>query len=597
MEQLIYSSIPIDEFKIYCDKFFHASGYSSSLIALNSRVITSSGIHHDNETDRINIVSVINSSKDEKQLEFVHDFANELILFKNENDLWDAASPLIIDDFHIGWICLLDFQLKIDKDDREKKGCKLADIATIHSILDLLIFTLKNLHKSLLYEHLEGNEISILDSNLIPVVIHSEGRIDYINTPGVELLGGKKADNFAGKIIWDFIHPDFLNENYSNSADTDVNPVSNGEIKIIRLDGMFRDVEITAGRILYKGKPANQVLFRDITQRKYTERQLQRSEVWSRALLNAVPDMMFKFSITGIVLDYLPSKGGSYHMPRRQILGQSVYDIFPEDVSGMIVENINECLRIQSPVIFEYSIEEEEIFEGRMVVCGTDEVLLIIRDITDWKVAENQLLESLKEKDMLLMELHHRVKNNLQIVSSLINQQSRYIDDEVSQRAFMETKNRVHSMALIHEKMYQSRDFVHIDFPDYLKMMVHNLFQSYQLSLKVQPEFETEPLLVGIDIAIPCGLIVNELVTNSLKYAFTDVGEGRITIGIYNLPENNVEIMVKDNGKGLPENFNIESMSSLGLTLVKVLTAQLDGELLLEKEGGTTWKIHFSKNQ
>lgn len=597
MEQLIYSSIPVDEFKIFCDKFFHASGYSSSLVALDNEVITSSGIHQDSDISVKNIVSVINSSQDEKQLEFVHDFSNELILLKKDNDLWDAASPLIIDDFHIGWICLLDFQLKIEKDDRQRKGSKLIDIAAIHSVLDLLIFTLKSFHKSLVYEHQEGNGISILDSNLIPIIIHTEGKIDYINTPGVELFGGKSTDNFAGKIIWDFIHPDYFDENYKNGNENDNSPVPNGEIKIIRLDGMFRDVEITAGRILYKKKPASQVLFRDITQRKYTERQLQRSEVWSRALLNAVPDMMFKFSITGIVLDYLPAKGGSYHMPRKQILGQSVYDIFPEDVSGIIVENINECLRIQSPVLFEYSIEEEEIFEGRMVVCGTDEVLLIIRDITDWKVAENQLLESLKEKDMLLMELHHRVKNNLQIVSSLINQQSRYIDDEVSQRAFMETKNRVHSMALIHEKMYQSRDFVHIDFPDYLKMMVHNLFQSYQLSSRVQPEFETEPLLVGIDIAIPCGLIVNELVTNSLKYAFTDTEEGKITIGIYNLPENKVEIMVKDNGIGLPENFTIESMSSLGLTLVKVLTAQLDGDLILEKDSGTTWKIHFCKNQ
>ena len=148
-------------------------------------------------------------------------------------------------------------------------------------------------------------------------------------------------------------------------------------------------------------------------------------------------------------------------------------------------------------------------------------------------------------------------------------------------------------MALIHEKMYQSRDFVHIDFPDYIKMMVHNLFQSYQLSSRVQPAFETEKLFVGIDIAIPCGLIINELVTNSLKYAFSDTGNGIITIGIKNLDNNKVEIRISDNGRGLPEDFSIDTMSSLGLTLVKVLTAQLDGELLLEKENGTTWKIIF----
>ena len=364
-------------------------------------------------------------------------------------------------------------------------------------------------------------------------------------------------------------------------------------MKIIRLDGIFRDVEITGGKIVYKSKPGLQILLRDITRRKYTEKQLQRSEDWNRALLNAVPDMMFKFSITGIVLDYLPPKDASFTMPRKQMLGQSVHDIFNENIAEVFVENIRECIRNQNPLNFEYNGDDSRIFEGRMVVCGTDEVLLIIRDITDWKQAENQLKESISEKDMLLMELHHRVKNNLQIVSSLINQQSRYIDDEVSIRAFMETKNRVHSMALIHEKMYQSRDFVHIDFPDYIKMMVHNLFQSYQLASKIQPAFDTEKLFVGIDIAIPCGLIINELVTNSLKYAFIEAETGIITIGIKNLEDNKVEIRVSDNGKGLPEDFSIDTMSSLGLTLVKVLTAQLDGELLLEKENGTTWKIRF----
>ncbi|MBN1647911.1 MAG: PAS domain S-box protein [Spirochaetales bacterium] len=596
MDQLLYSAIPVDEFKVFSDKFFHASGFSSALISLDGVIVSSSGIHLENGNLNNNIVTLINSEEKENRLEYIRDFTQELVLRKKQDGLWDAASPLVIDDFHIGWVCLLNFSLSTDQNVQKRKGLKLLDMAAIHSVLDLLISSLRMMHRVMESNISEDHPLPLIDSNLVPLIIHQDNRIEYINGTAVELFGGKSLQNFIGKSIWNFIHPDFFEQNAEDSFDAEDTVIPKGDVKIIRLDGIFRDVEITSSKILFKGKQANQILLRDITRRKHTEKQLQRSELWNRALLNAVPDMMFKFSITGIVLDYLPPKVSSPNMPRKQVLGLSVYDIFTEDIAGKLVEYIKVCINSQGPQLFEYTENDARIYEGRMVVCGTDEVLLIIRDISDWKIAENQLKESIREKDMLLMELHHRVKNNLQIVSSLINQQARYIDDEVSIRAFMETKNRVHSMALIHEKMYQSRDFVHIDFPDYIKMMVHNLFQSYQLSSRIQPAFQTESLLVGIDIAIPCGLIINELVTNSLKYAFSDAEGGIITIGIKHLDDSMVEIMVSDNGRGLPETFSVDTMSSLGLTLVKVLTDQLDGELILEKEKGTTWRIRFSKS-
>lgn len=216
---------------------------------------------------------------------------------------------------------------------------------------------------------------------------------------------------------------------------------------------------------------------------------------------------------------------------------------------------------------------------------------------------ENKLKKSLEEKEILLKEIHHRVKNNLQIISSLLNLQSRYINDEEMLDIYKESQNRVKSMAIIHEKLYQSEDLARIDFGDYVKSLVMDLFHSYGVD-NIEPDINIRDVLLDINTAIPCGLIVNELVTNSIKHGFlasrtrvdSQSFDKRDKIAVNITKENEIYTMsVYDNGIGFPDNLDFRHTDSLGMQLVISLTSQLRGTVELERNKGTLFKIVFKE--
>ena len=217
-------------------------------------------------------------------------------------------------------------------------------------------------------------------------------------------------------------------------------------------------------------------------------------------------------------------------------------------------------------------------------------------DITERKQAEKEIKASLKEKEVLLQEVHHRVKNNMQVISSLLRLQSDTIKDQQYADMFNESQERIRSMALIHEKLYQSEDFANIDFDGYLRTLVNSLIISYSASPdKISMKIKTDDLSLELDYAIPCGLIINELVSNCLKYAFPDEREGEIQIVLQEINENEMELTVSDNGTGLPEEVDFGTTESLGLNLVKVLTEhQLGGRIELNRSEGTSFSIKFT---
>ena len=226
---------------------------------------------------------------------------------------------------------------------------------------------------------------------------------------------------------------------------------------------------------------------------------------------------------------------------------------------------------------------------------GKSAVLTLARDITDRKRAEEQIKASLKEKEVLLKEIHHRVKNNLQIVSSLLYLQSRKTSDDQVLSVLMESQTRVRSMALIHEKLYQCDDLANINLADYIRSLTSYLLNSYGVAshmVKLSVNVETAPL--GLDRAIPCGLIINELVSNALKYAFPQGRRGEILVDLLHDGGGKLILTVKDNGVGLPENMDIEDTPSLGLQLVSTLVKQLDGIIEVDRRGGTEFKMILS---
>ena len=212
---------------------------------------------------------------------------------------------------------------------------------------------------------------------------------------------------------------------------------------------------------------------------------------------------------------------------------------------------------------------------------------------------EEQVNKSLREKVVLLKEIHHRVKNNLQIIHSMLNLQMSQIKDEQAIEMFKESKDRVYSMALIHEKLYQSESLAKIDLGDYIPNLIANLFFSYGAAKRfIRQRIHVEKVSFGIDTVIPCALIINELVSNSLKHAFPDLsgctdGNREIRIDLCQYTGNKFQLTVSDNGVGLPKGFEIQKCESLGLKLVSVLVKQLKGNIHINTIGRTAFVITF----
>jgi two-component sensor histidine kinase/HAMP domain-containing protein len=218
----------------------------------------------------------------------------------------------------------------------------------------------------------------------------------------------------------------------------------------------------------------------------------------------------------------------------------------------------------------------------------------LLDEVHERKAAEEQVRASLNEKEILLKEIHHRVKNNLQIISSLLNLQVGKVTDPQTIQVLHESQSRVRSMALIHEKLYQSDSLARIDFGEYVKSLTTDLFRSYQRGLgRVQLKIEVDEVALELDQAVPCGLILNELMTNALKYAFPDRRIGTLHVELSARPEHMLCLRVADDGAGMPPEFDSTTSKSLGLQLVQSLVAQLDGHLKVDNTSGTAFEVTF----
>lgn len=210
------------------------------------------------------------------------------------------------------------------------------------------------------------------------------------------------------------------------------------------------------------------------------------------------------------------------------------------------------------------------------------------------RVRTAELAATLREREVLLQEIHHRVKNNLQVISSLINMQTRQLPDEASRAALEECRGRVLAIALIHELLYQSIDFARVPFRNYVATLAHNVFHATGTSgSRVTLELAIDPVSLAVDQAIPCGLILNELITNALKHGFPAERRGRIRVGLRRGHDGRVALSVEDDGVGLPIGFDLACASTLGMQLVRTLAEQLEANVDIGRESGTTIVVRF----
>jgi PAS domain S-box-containing protein len=226
--------------------------------------------------------------------------------------------------------------------------------------------------------------------------------------------------------------------------------------------------------------------------------------------------------------------------------------------------------------------------EGRMMFT------VILRDVTERMLAEEKIRTSLREKEALLKEIHHRVKNNLQVVSSLLGLQSRAATDDKTRKMFQESQNRIHSMALLHESLYQSSNLSKIDFPEYIRQLAAHLFHSYGVPPeRIHLRTDLDKLYLNLDAAVPCGLIVNELISNSLKYAFPDGRQGEVRIELHEHEDRMARLIVADDGIGLRGDIDWVTARTLGLRLVRTLAEQLGARIELKSNAGTEVQLTF----
>jgi len=377
-----------------------------------------------------------------------------------------------------------------------------------------------------------------------------------------------------------------------------------GEIKNRAKDGTFYWVDTTIVPLLNsEGRPYQYVAIRsDITERKQAEVALRQSEEFSKRIIESSQDCIKILDLEG-------------HLLSMNAMGQKLLEI--TNITPLLknpwlnfwqgqdqqMQAAMEVARVGGIGKFVgfcptgkgtpkwWEVVVTPILDG----AGKPERLLCVsHDITERKQAEEKIKAALIEKEVLLQEIHHRVKNNLQVISSLLSLQSRSIQDKQQLELLKDSQDRIRTMALIHEKLYQAKDLARINFAGYIRDLAASLFRSYKgKSTAITLKSNIDDVSLGIDAAVPCGLIINELVSNALKHAFPTDHKGEIYIGLSSNTEQKLVLIVSDNGVGFPKNLDFQKTESLGLQLVNALAVQLRGSVELNSNGGTEFKIIF----
>jgi PAS domain S-box-containing protein len=378
------------------------------------------------------------------------------------------------------------------------------------------------------------------------------------------------------------------------------------EVVVKNKDGSDLIISVNTAPIYSKGKVVGTVSFgRDITDRKRAEDVIKESEIRLQSIMDNSSTVVFLKDIHGRYITVNRRYEELFHVNRNEVVNKTDYDIFPREFADKFRRHDGQVLEKLCSIEMEEEVPQEDGLhtyisvkfpllspEGKpYAVCG------ISTDITERKKAQEQIEKSLKEKEVLLREVYHRVKNNMQIITSLLNLQSRYARDGEYREMFRESHNRIKSMSLVHEKLYQSKDLSTIDFKEYIKDIAKGLFLSYGANKgKILLVMDINNISLNINTAIPCGLIINELVTNSLKHAFPEGKEGEIKISVHSMNENTIELVVGDNGIGIPEDVDFKTTESLGLQLVTMLSEnQLHGKIILDRSQGTEFSITFKE--
>ena len=424
-------------------------------------------------------------------------------------------------------------------------------------------------------------------------------------SPACRRLLGYEPEELIGTRAIDLVHPEdramTATARMSSSLDSQLSSI----VRACRKDGIYVWVESNSYVSRDKaGTPVEVIrITRDITERKKAEdtaraleASLRASEAQAKAMLDAIPDLMFRMTGDGTFLDYRAHATNDLYVPPEQIIGNNVRELMPPAFAEGCLGYIRAALASGSRQCWEFQLplpNGPQDFEARMVPIGSGDVLAIVRNISASK-AEGVIRNSLREKEVLLKEIHHRVKNNLQVISSLLKLQAMNVSDAKARDVFAQSRSRVHSIALVHEKLYQSKNLSHVDFDDYVHVLVESLFHAHEaVERGILPVIHVDEMKLAVDAAVPCGLIINELVTNALTHGFPDGKTGSVQVALRRIGPDRIELQVTDDGVGLPADVDPRRAASLGLDLVFTFAEQLDAEVEVRRDLGTAFCFRF----
>jgi len=383
-----------------------------------------------------------------------------------------------------------------------------------------------------------------------------------------------------------------------------------GECPAIRKDGTILPTEITAtARWDEAGSYLGHIcIVRDISERKQAEKALKESEERFKSLFDSAPDAIFVADMeSGVIVDANPVASRMLRLPHDKIIGLHQSRLHPPSAHENSKEAFAEHVKEASEGVPTHPIEiavlcssgdeiPVESMAKMVTIQGKHFLMGIFRDISERKKAEEKMKSALSEKETLLRELYHRTKNNMQVITSLLNLQSHAIDDKKTLQIIEDTKNRIHSMALVHEKLYKAKDLSRVNLRDYIADLAASLMDSHQIIKgKISLLLDIDNIPVSIDTITPCGLVINELMTNTLKYAFPDNRAGKIKISAHLNAEGIIELRFSDDGIGFREGIDLQKTKSLGLKIVNILVeTQLKGKMVIESAPqGTGFVISF----
>lgn len=423
-----------------------------------------------------------------------------------------------------------------------------------------------------------------------------DGHFRRVNPAFIAAMGHSEPDLLSTDIL-DLLHPEDR-----PAAAAAIAGLSQGN-PVAGLESRFRCACGSYKWLAWSGTPfpaegLAYTVAHDLTRRKLDEEALRQAEARCVSSLESTTDAFFAVDRQWRLVCVNRQAERLWMRQREDILGRNLWEVFPEAVGGPFQRLYEQAMHTRAPAHLEefYPYAPCNGWFEVHAYATPEGLAVYFRDVTGRRNADEKITRTLQEKEVLLREVHHRVKNNLQVVCSMLRLQERNLHDETLLQVLKECRERVLAMAMLHDQLHRAKDFSKIDLGEYIRNLAASLFCSYGVnSADIDLRLDIEDIPVAVDTAIPCGLLVNELISNSLRHAFPEGRKGRISLGLHALGGGAVEITTANDGQGFQEGAQATPTRSLGLWLVDLLADQIGAAVECSSSAGTRYRFVFQE--